>query len=161
MTNSPPAFMTRFFQLGYVTSDLDQAIHQYTRLGISKFFIFDTAQMRPDLPHRLRVGLAWTGPVMIELIQPMNHVELYADAMPKNGFGINHHHTGYLVDTDDQFGEAVAWIEGQKMTFANKGRMEGNMELFYADARQTVGHYLEVVHLFEGGERMFAQVPKN
>jgi hypothetical protein len=161
MTAAHPAFLNAFVQLGYVTSDLDRAIHQYARHGVSKFLTFDTRISHPNVRHHVRVGLAWTGPIMVELIEPLDANELYAHALPVEGFGIQLHHTGYLVEDDAQFAEAVAWAEAQQLPIASRGYNEGVLEVLFADARQTMGHHLEIIHLFEKGREMFQAVPKN
>lgn len=161
MTAITPTFLSKFVQLGYVTPDLDQAIGHYTRHGISKFLVFDTRDTHPDVRYHVRVGLAWTGPVMIELIEPLDRNELYVHALPESGFGIQLHHTGYLVQNDAEFAQAVAWVEAQRMPVASRGRTEGSLEVLFADARQTMGHHLEIIHLFENGRRMFDSVPVN
>lgn len=161
MTATLPTFLSKFIQLGYVTPDLDWAIHHYTRHGVSNFLIFDTRDTHPNVPHHVRVALAWTGPVMVELIEPIGRHELYAHALPDEGFGIQLHHTGYLVEDDAQFAEAAAWVEAQQIPIASRGRNEGSLEVLFADARETMGHHLEIIHLFEKGREMFASIPKN
>ncbi len=161
MTALTPAFLNKFVQLGYVTPDLDQAVEHYSRHGVSKFLIFDTRDTHPHVRHHVRVALAWTGPVMVELIEPLDANELYAHALPEQGFGIQLHHTGYLVENDAEFAEAVAWVEAQRIPVASRGRNEGSLEILFADARQTIGHHLEIIHLFEKGRQMFDAVPRN
>lgn len=161
MIITPPAFLNKFVQLGYVTPDLDRAIHHYHRHGVANFLVFDTRNTHPRVRHHVKVALAWTGPVMVELIEPIGRHELYAHALPVEGFGIQLHHTGYLVDDDAQFAEAVAWVESQRMPIASRGNTPGTLEVLFADARQTMGHHLEIIHLFEKGHEMFAAVPRN
>ena len=156
-----PAFLNNFVQLGYVTPDLDQAIRHYAGHGVSKFLVFNTRDSHPHVRHHVRVALAWTGPVMVELIEPLDTNELYAHALPQNGFDIQLHHTGYLVENDTEFAQAVAWTEAQRIPVASKSRMEGSLEVLFADARHTIGHHLEVIHLFEKGRQMFDAVPRN
>src|SRR5690606_42078177 len=48
------------------------------RSGASDFLVFDTGDTAPEAPHRSRVGLAWLGDAMIELIEPVGEPpELY------------------------------------------------------------------------------------
>jgi hypothetical protein len=161
MSTGAPHFLSRFVQLGYVTSDLNAAIQQYTNGGVSKFLVFDTRESHPHVRFHVRAALAWTGPVMIELIEPIGHNDLYAHALPSQGFGIQLHHTGYLVEGDVQFSEAVAWVEAQKFPIASRGRTEGVLEMVFADARKVMGHYLEIINLFEKGREMFRAAPSN
>lgn len=161
MANPAPAFFNKFVQLGYVTPDLDQAMDHYVRQGISKFLVFDTRDTHPHVKHHVRVALAWTGPVMVELIQPLDPSPLYAHALPAAGFSVQLHHTGYLVEDDAQFEEAVTWAETQELPISSKSRNEGSLAVLFVDARETMGHHLEIIHLFEKGKEMFASVPRN
>jgi catechol 2,3-dioxygenase-like lactoylglutathione lyase family enzyme len=158
-----PAFMKHFFQLGYVTPDLAAAQALYKeRLGVSQFLSFDTAERNPGAPNPLNVGLAWTGETMIELIEPRDGDHpLYACAMPQSGFGIRLHHLGYLMYDRADYEEALGWLDAQRMPIVSHSKMEGMLELVYADARDLLGHHLEIIHMLPEGRAFFDSVPQN
>jgi len=158
----PPRFMNGFFQLGYVTCDLEKALEVYkTRFGVDKFMTFNTRDMNPDAEHHVKVGLAWTGDVMIELIEAAGDHPLYACAMPQNGFGIQLHHMGYLVDDEAGWREALAWLEEQRLPVVSHTKSGTMLELVYADGRDAVGHHLEVIWAFPEGRAFLESVPRN
>jgi hypothetical protein len=156
-----PAFMKRFFQLGYVTPDLAAAQALYKeRLGVSQFLTFNTGEMNPALANPILVGLAWTGETMIELIQPIaaGH-PLYDCAMPKAGVQL--HHLGYLMYERAEYDAALGWLDAQRIPVVSQSKMEGMLELVYADARDLLGHHLEIIHMLPEGRAFFDSVPQN
>lgn len=156
-----PIYFKQCFQLGYVTPDLDRAVALYAeRFGVGEFLTFDTATMNPDAPP-MRVGLAWTGEVMIELIEPGADHPLYACAMPDSGFAINLHHLGYLVHDEAGWKEALASLEAQGIPVVSRTSSGEMLDLVYADARPLLGHHLEVIWLKPQGRAFFDSVPRN
>ncbi|MDB5447327.1 MAG: hypothetical protein JWQ97_2644 [Phenylobacterium sp.] len=158
----PATIMKGFFQLGYVTSDLDQAIVLYgERFGVKQFLTFDSRAFNPDAERIVRVGLAWTGEVMIELIEPVGEHPLYACALPQQGFGIQLHHLGYLVRDQAQWEAALAALSDPATPIVVRSDPSDMLEYAYADARGLVGHHVEIVWLKPTGEAFFESVPRN
>lgn len=151
-----------FFQLGYVTGDLDAAMAFYCDTqGVQSFFTFDTRTLSPDgdtnKPY-VRVGLAYLGAVMLELIEPNpNNAGIYRDALRSDG-GLALHHLGYLVQPDVHTGlverlrrdgvEVPAWSDA------------GGISYVYADTRRENGLFTEFVRQCEHSAQFFAQVPR-
>jgi|KBSSwiStaDraftv2_1062776.scaffolds.fasta_scaffold194719_2 catechol 2,3-dioxygenase-like lactoylglutathione lyase family enzyme len=153
--------MRYFFQLGYVTPDLDRAIEQYReRFGISEFLTFDTRAMQPDAPYHVRIGLAWTGSTMVELIEPVGEHPLYDCAMPEQGFDIRLHHLGYLVPDEATFAAAERDLGDAKIPIVSRADVPDYFQVVYADARASTGHHLEVVLAKPGGQAMFDAAPR-
>ena len=158
----PAKLMNGFFQLGYVTPDLDAAIALYgERFGVKQFLTFDSRAFNPDADRIVRVGLAWTGEVMIELIEPVGEHPLYASALPEAGFAIRLHHLGYLVRDQAQWDEAMAALSDPATPIVVRSDPSDKLEYAYADARGLVGHHVEVVWLKPAGEPFFESVPRN
>ncbi len=160
---SVPIFFKQCFQLGYVTPDLDRAVALYgEKFGVTDFLIFSSADMNPDAPDPIRVGLAWTGDIMIELIEPGPDHPLYACAMPPQGeFGIQLHHLGYLVHDEAGWRDALASLEVQGSPVVSTTELPDRLQLVYADARPLLGHHLEIIWLKPGGAAFFDGVPRN
>jgi len=153
-----------FFQIGYVTTDLERSVDLYARrFGAPNWFTFDTGALNPDRPYASFVGLAWIGAVQVELIQPKNVEQpLYADAMPKGGFGINLHHLGYLLDSEAEWDAATISLAALNIPVASRSTVEGVVEVLYADARPVLGHYLEYVWPQADGRKfLLDNVPRN
>ncbi len=156
MTNT---LLKGFFQLGYVCPDLGAAIAGYgAHLGISDFWVFDT--VASGRPNPIRVGLAWKGEVMIELIQPIGAPnDLYAHALKPSGPEL--HHLGYLVSDAEDWAAREAALGAAKTPIIRTGGAVTGLEIMYADARPLLGHHLEYVWLKPGAPDFFAQVPRN
>lgn len=150
-----------FFQQGYLTTDLDRAVALYReRFGAASFFTFDTSTMSAESP--IKVGLAWIGGVMVELIEPLGPpAPVYAGHLPEDGFAIRFHHMGYITEDPSKWQEGVAALEAQGMPVALKREGSGWIDLCYFDARATLGHHLEFVLAHPAGKEFLAQVPTN
>jgi len=150
-----------FFQLGYVTTDLDAALAVYReRFAAPRFWVFDNAAARPDDPHPNRVALAWIGETMVELIQPIREPSpLYASALPAKGVRL--HHLGYLVRDEARWNEVMAGLQREAMRIDRHGKVGEALEYVYADAQAQLGHYLEYVWVKTGQPDFFSGVPRN
>lgn len=151
-----------FFQVGYVTTDIEKALEYYrTKFGAENFWIFDTSIARPDDPFPNKIALGWIGDTMVELIEPSAGKDdpLYGDAMPDDGTAF--HHTGYLVHDEVRWKEVLAMLEAAGIPTIRGGQVGDTLEFVYADARAQVGHYLEFVWLKNVEQNLLTQVPHN
>ena len=145
----------RFFQLGYVTRDLEPAMAQFSkRFGPAEFQIINADQ--PNI-HTRRIALTWIGQTMIEIIEPNVSVpSLYVDAVPSATGEITFHHIGHLIN-DYQATLQRLKTEGYAVPLAlSYGEV---LDCCYADARAQLGHYLEYIRLGDQGRKWFASVP--
>ncbi|MFT4230258.1 MAG: VOC family protein [Microbacterium sp.] len=152
------------YQLGYVTTDLDEAIDGYARtLGGVDFSISDRT-LRPRLRHvdsslRVRFGLGFVGDVMVELIEPVSgETGFYADLLPPSGFGIALHHFGYLLDPRADWGAFRAAVDEERVAF----ELSGDPNVVYLDTRAELGHYVEYLHFTpDVRDAWLARIPRN
>ncbi len=95
-------------QLGYVVDDIESAMnHWIERLGVGPFYFLPSPPMQ-DLAYRgqptearIAVALSFSGPLQIELIQPLDdHPTPYRDFMAVHGTGL--HHVARFVDDYDE-----------------------------------------------------------
>ena len=145
--------LNNIFQIAYATSDVEQAAKLFhDRFGTGPFTIFD--------PGIMRIGLAYAGTTMYEVIQPLDDTSgLYANWIAGiEGFALRHHHFGILVDTKDELAAVRAAHVDSGTAVAIEGSMTGVLDFLYVDTTASLGHYLEYVLLDEGGRAMFAQV---
>lgn len=90
-------------QLGIVVRDLERtraSIERYLAIGPFKVFEFDQKAITADgseISSRIKVGLAESGPVQIELIEPIRGENIYTEFLSKRGEGL--HHLAYEVDS--------------------------------------------------------------
>ncbi len=87
--------------VGMVVRDRDATIRSYREsMGITTFFTLDfpmphaLVHGRPT-PFELRVGLAWLGNTLLELLQPLDRVSPHFHFLEERGEGL--HHLGFLV----------------------------------------------------------------
>jgi hypothetical protein len=151
-----------FFQLGYVTGDLDKSMTFFRESqGVDSFFTFDTRALFPDGdPSRshVRVGLAYLGTVMIELIEPdAKNAGIYGDALRGDG-GLMLHHLGYLITPDVHAGLVDRLTHsGIAVPAASDG---AGIAYIYADTRKQNGLFTEFVRKCDSSAEFFASVPR-
>lgn len=161
MTTSTIQPLSGFFQQGYVTNDLEQALRFYRdQLGVKDFFTFDTAPYTNSLPSM--VALAWIGSVMVELIQPIaGPAPHFADHFPQGDFGIRFHHFGYLTTDADTWRRMVNHCQSIGFGLSAITDDSDFINFAYLDARPALGHFIEAVLAFPQGEAFLRQVPQN
>ncbi len=139
--------LSNHFQNAYVTPDIDRAVALLAeRFGVT------AEPMRIDVTQTfrtadgvgegtLRLALIQLGRLEYELIQPLSgNVAIYADAVMPNQL-LRFHHVG--MRTDD-FEQVRAESERHGRPIVLEGEAYG-IRFLYADARQTLGHYLEYI----------------
>ena len=148
-----------FFQLGYVTRDLDAAIAQYSkRFGEVEFLINEPQPINGNPPPTKRIGLAYIDDVMIELIEPdPAQKTIYDDDVPAEAGPIRFHHFGYLID---DHAAMVQRCKDMGYDVPMEGVIPGALGYIYADTRAELGHYCEFITLEEGGRQFFGAVPR-
>ena len=154
-----PSLLEGFFQIAYVTNDLDHAARVLRdRYGTGEFYIQRNIQ---NGATSMSLGLAFAGTMNVELIEPgPNGLPMYTDWIAgAQGFALRHHHYGMLVEDkagwDARRGRLVAL--GIDIPF--EGEIPDFIAYLYADTRADLGHYLEYVRMFDGARQMFAAVP--
>lgn len=158
MTNSD--LFRGFFQLGYVTRDLDVAMDLFrARHGALDYKITE-GQDRPDgtpSPTQ-RIALTYIGDVMIELIQPSLKIEtIYDPALPRDSASVRLHHLGFLIDDYQAMVDRLTSL-GYALPLA--GSFGDVLDYIYADTRAELGHFCEFIRLGEAGKAMFESVPR-
>jgi Glyoxalase/Bleomycin resistance protein/Dioxygenase superfamily len=147
------------FQMAYVTGDVERARDVLrTRYGVRNF-----APLHATMPAggRVHIELAWTGGIMIELIEATGPgAEFYNDMLPATGFSLRHHHLGYLVRDRVAWEALITTIEDEAYPIAYEGQREGFLRFCYIKAPEF-DHYLEYLLLEPAGVRFFENVPAN
>src|SRR5262249_52532337 len=153
------------YQIAFVTTDLDEAMLLFAdTYGISKFKVRRDLSSAPGMPSlTVHVAHAYVGPMMIELIQPAGGEDtLYREILPRDGFAIRPHHFGFMVRSEQELERISAALETRNVPIAFDASMPGVARAVYADARSSLGHYLEYVYLrLEARPGYYTQVPHN
>jgi Glyoxalase/Bleomycin resistance protein/Dioxygenase superfamily len=153
-------------QIAYVTNDIDRARKTFrTIYGVERWL--DLAGMSGrrtvSIPARngeieIRGMIAYVGAIQFELIEPVvDPQRLYTGFLPADGtFAIRFHHLGF----NQQGVKDVRALE-QSLSHDHMIPMATDSEtmpVFYADARDRLGHYLEYFSLPAAFD---ALIPKN
>lgn len=155
-----PSLFGGFFQLGYITRDLDAAIGAFRdRFGAAEFTIF-SPPTRPDgtpSPAR-RIGLTYVDEMMIEIIEPdTGQSTIYDNCLPDQAGTMCLHHLGYLVDDLDA---TLEQLRATGFAIALEARVTDMLDVCFADTRAELGHYSEFIRLADGGRSFFGSVPR-
>lgn len=155
----PPSVRGSVAQLGYVTRNLDRALTRYRdKHDVADFLLLEPA---PGAAGP-RVGLAYQGGVMIEIIEPAVGIEgVYATALPEDDDSAHLHHIAYVVEDLDTLNRiAGEYEEAGYEVPVNRDTGQG-IWLAYVDTRRDMGHFTELLHLFDEGHALFGRVPGN
>lgn len=153
-----------FFQIGYATNDLDQALALFR----DKYAMGPFAELRGmevQGPHNTDMvanfALAYKGDTMIELIQPVKgDTSMFDHVLPNNDFAVRHHHFGYCLESMAELDEAEAKLRAEGIDIPIKGNGMDQVFFFYADTRHWLGHYSEYLTLTDKGRATYAQLPR-
>lgn len=140
----------RFYQLGYVTRDIDAAYAQLQRtMGATPV----------DMIHDIRdaegkqvvvqnvAHLALPG-AEIELIQPrLEQPSIFLDALPQSPADVGLHHLGFILTDLDAWERAMAQIAANRTPIVMSGGTP-QVRFAYFDTRKETGHYSEIALRF-------------
>ena len=149
--------MRNVFQIAYVTNDLERAA------GVlrDQYGCGDAHYMR-NLPGALTdIALCFAGNTNYEMLEPLNASgDFYSDWIAgETDFVMRFHHLGMIVETKEELDAIQAAHVRHGHEFPLVSSMPGVLDVFYADTRASLGHYLEYFHLQEAGWDMFKAVP--
>lgn len=150
---------TGFFQIGYATRDLDQAMNVYQRkFGQVEFLAYEPGIVNGSPSPTRRIALAYINEIMIEIIEPdPAQRTIFDHALPHHAGAIGLHHLGYLIDDHQQM---LQHLEKSGYEVALHDTIDGFLDYSYADTRIDVGHFSEFIRLDNAGRDFFASVPR-
>jgi hypothetical protein len=153
-----------FFQIGYVTRDLDAGMRRLGAThGIERFRIKRDVHGMPGMPEMLlHQAHVYIGAVQIELIQPAGGDDrLYRAFCATDSSAIRHHHFGMWIDDPAEYGCLRAALEEQNIPIVFEASTPNVGGAIYADTSEKLGHYLEYIHLTPEAKRgYYADVPR-
>ncbi|MFA5494769.1 MAG: hypothetical protein WC247_08315 [Porticoccaceae bacterium] len=167
--NTPlfPHFYTGFFQIAYVTTDLQASMTLFAEhYGVRKFLetgtlISNVISDGKPVANELLLAFAGIGDQHIELIQPLSDgCGRYASALPETGFAQHFHHLGCRFTQREQWQEFRGNLDTQAHPIAFENA-DGSMHFLYTDERPRLGHYLEYMWLDDEGAALFDAIPQN
>jgi hypothetical protein len=138
-------------QICLVVRDLDQAMGQWSALGIGPWRVHDLGpnwvreMTFRGQPQRTAVkfAAAHSGPLNVELIEPSDEPNVYTEHLDVHGEGL--HHLGYFVDDIDKAIEEMRSL-GYDVVQSGRGLgVDGDGAYAYFDTIATLGCMLEAI----------------
>jgi methylmalonyl-CoA/ethylmalonyl-CoA epimerase len=152
-----PLLKNGIAQVAIVVPDLDLAVRTYwAQFGIGPWQIYTYA--RPlvkqmsyhgqPADYKMRLALAYFGPMRVELIEAIEGDTVYADFIKEHGYGV--HHFGLLVE-DMQVAIQEAEAAGFPMIMDGSGfGADGDGHYAYIDTEKAIGVTLELIQRPKG-----------
>jgi methylmalonyl-CoA/ethylmalonyl-CoA epimerase len=141
-------------QVAVVVRDLDQSMERYTdELGIGPWAVYTfTPDWIRDMTFRgkeqsyvMKLAICNVGPVMYELIEPVQGPNTYEEFLNEHGEGL--HHLGYFVQDVDA---EIANMESRGFSVLQSGRGFGTKDdgaYAYFDTERAFGCILEALQM--------------
>lgn len=135
-------------QFSIVVKDLPQTVqtmHDTFGIGLWQGYHV-TRDMVANMTYRGRrmdyaadVAVSYIGPIEIEVVQPLDEHNIYAEFLQQHGPGLHH----ICFDTEDfDVADAVLLAHGSPRIL--EGTMAGGTFFAYYDSKETLGCYLEL-----------------
>ncbi|MCS7221069.1 MAG: VOC family protein [Anaerolineae bacterium] len=139
-------------QVGLVVPNLEAAVEAYwKRFGIGPWHFYTygkplvkrmTYRGQPA-DYKIRVALAWAGPMRIELIEVIEGDTIHAEFVREHGYGV--HHLGVLVE---DMGTALAQAKAAGLAMIQDGAgfgLDGDGHYAYLDTEAELGITIELI----------------
>jgi Glyoxalase/Bleomycin resistance protein/Dioxygenase superfamily len=151
-----------FFQMAYVTNDIEEAVKRMKALYGLKNFLW-VPEVTVSFGHGraaiTEVALAYAGDTQIEIIRHLGGSEkLYQEGLGGSGFQLAFHHEGQLVSNREIFEKIKATWRMRDFSFALEGENK-ILHYCYVDTRAILGHYVEYAWFTpDDGESLLASI---
>ena len=150
MSQLPPIVkVSELFQVGIVVRDLEKSKKDYERMmGVETWQEFEIDPSTVNMTyygkptdHSFKAAFTMFGPLMIELLQPLEGEGIYRDFLNEHGEGI--HHLGHArVENLDEALQALE--EAGYPCIETGGDPAGFHTWAYVDTTKTLGYILEL-----------------
>jgi hypothetical protein len=138
----------KFFQIGYVTRNIDVALEHLTNvIGARQVALYHDLRDAEGNPSIVRnISLLDLGGVEVEVIEPRLDwpSSIYLEALPDEGRPLAFHHFGFKLEDDAAFDRAMKYVSEANMPVPFSGRLP-DVRFAYIDTRRISGHYSEIV----------------
>lgn len=155
--------LERFVELGYVTNDLAQALRVFrTSYGIEGWMETGVAsiELGGGRTASLKIAVAYVGHLLLEVQEPVaGEVDWYRSVLPPGGsFATRLHHLAFAADSPERLERVRQYLVGNGHSIPYEGAFGATSRYFFADARDTLGQYLEYIHF---GPEFDGVIPQN
>ncbi len=152
-----------FYQIGFVTSDMDRSISFFEKtMGVPKFLKLEKPEIRNQTlygePLDIDVNLAFgqMGNTNIEIIEPIRGHSTYDEFLKKYEWMGIHNMAVKVFDYD----ATMKRLTDQGLKIAQAGEVGDSTKFTYLDTVKEYGHYLEVLYFDLGYEKIFDQIKR-
>lgn len=138
----------KVLQVGLVVKDLDKAVRTYwDDFGIGPWAIYtlDKGAIQNGKVHGkkaeivMRVALADLGGVQLELIEPLNETNIYAEFLQQHGNGLHH-----IACEVDDFDETVTRLQEKGIRSIQDGVTKDGLGFAYLGTEETLSCITEI-----------------
>ena len=152
MTEKQGFTLTTVGQIGIVVRDVKKAIEYYSKVfGIGPFMTFEFAPEKhwlkgKPMPIRLNIATAQMGPVMLELIEPVEGDAPHKWFLEKNGEGLQH--LGFFIENYDGWKDYLK-RQGIDVLMEAETDVEGigHVRAAYVESDKTGGVLFELLEV--------------
>ena len=145
---STEAVFKEVLQVGLVVKDVDAAVRKYWEVcGIGPWEIhtMDNRNMHDTMLHgkkkefSMKVAFANVGDMQLELIEPLNDENIYAEFLREHGEGLHH-----IACAVDNFDETKTALKGKGVGVLQEGVTREGMGFAYLDTQDAMSCITEI-----------------
>jgi len=150
-------------QNGYIVKDIEKAMDEWIKLGVGPWFYVENAMLDnfkyKGQPHdiEMKVALANSGDVQIELIQQTNDVpSMYQDFLNSGREGFQH-----IAYWTEDYDAMYQHLQDQGFSIVHEGQIGGPQgRMAYFDTEHVIGIALEISELAGSKKQIFDYIKK-
>jgi methylmalonyl-CoA/ethylmalonyl-CoA epimerase len=144
----------KILQIGFVVRDLEKSVRNYwevSGIGPWSFYTMDQSNMLntkvngKDAKFSMRVALADLAGLQIELIQPIDGQNIYAEFLNEHGEGIHH-----IACAVDDFDKTIATLKNKGVNVIQEGITTAGLGFAYLDMRNEMACITEIYKIPAG-----------
>ena len=145
---SKEAVFKEVLQVGLVVKDVDEAVRKYSEVsGIGPWEIhtMDNTNMRDTKVHgknaeiSMKLALTSVGNMQLELIEPLDEGNIYAEFLREHGEGLHH-----IACSVDDYDETISVLKGKGVDVLQEGETLGGMGFAYLDTQDAMSCITEI-----------------
>jgi methylmalonyl-CoA epimerase len=142
------AVFKEVLQVGLVVKDIDEAVRKYSEvsgIGPWEIHIMDNANMHDTKLHgknaefSMKVAFASVGNMQLELIEPLNDENIYAEFLREHGEGLHH-----IACAVDDFDKTITDLNGKGCGVLQEGVTKDGMGFAYLDTQDAMSCITEI-----------------
>ena len=135
-------------QVGLVVKNIDEAVRKYSEvsgIGPWEIHIMDTNNMSDTklrgkkTDFSMKVALTNVGNMQLELIEPLDDENIYAEFLREHGEGLHH-----IACSVDNFDETISVLKGKGVGVLQEGETLGGMGFAYLDTQDAMSCITEI-----------------